>query len=59
MNYCKLINVHFVFILFTFSDKARKALVDENEEEKLDLYFDPKLNCYYDPNTKKWYELVT
>ncbi|CAG5120807.1 unnamed protein product, partial [Candidula unifasciata] len=29
------------------------------EEEKLDLLFDPKLNCYYDPKTKKWYELVS
>ncbi|GFO44116.1 transporter [Plakobranchus ocellatus] len=39
--------------------QASIALKPEEDEEKLDLLFDPKLNCYFDPKTNKWYELVT
>jgi len=29
-----------------------------DEEDVLDLLYDPVLNCYYDPKTRKYYELV-
>ncbi|KAI0237237.1 hypothetical protein LSAT2_012249 [Lamellibrachia satsuma] len=29
-----------------------------DEEDELDLLYDPVLNCYYDPKTCKYYELV-
>lgn len=28
-----------------------------DEDEMLDLYFDPTLNCYFDPHSKIYYEL--
>ncbi|CAC5379788.1 Uncharacterized protein C3orf67 homolog [Mytilus coruscus] len=31
---------------------------DTDNEEELDLMYDPCLNCYYDPNTCKYYELI-
>ncbi|XP_067359790.1 uncharacterized protein C3orf67 homolog isoform X3 [Channa argus] len=31
---------------------------EENEEEYLNLLYDPCLNCYFDPKTGKYYELV-
>ncbi|KAK2862033.1 hypothetical protein Q5P01_001566 [Channa striata] len=31
---------------------------DENEEEYLNLFYDPCLNCYFDPKTGKYYELA-
>lgn len=39
--------------------QTSNMLKPEEDEEKLDLLFDPKLNCYFDPKTNKWYELVT
>jgi len=33
------------------------SLKQTNNEELLDLLFDPVLNCYYDPKTEKYYEL--
>ena len=29
-----------------------------DDEEELDLLYDPVLNCYYDPTTYKYYELA-
>lgn len=28
------------------------------EEEEVELMYDPQLNCFYDPHTSKYYELV-
>lgn len=31
---------------------------EENEDEYLNLLYDPCLNCYFDPKTGKYYELA-
>ena len=31
---------------------------ETDEEDELDLLYDPVLNCYFDPKTCKYYELV-
>nr|XP_046239494.1 uncharacterized protein C3orf67 homolog isoform X2 [Scatophagus argus] len=33
-------------------------MVNEEEDEYLNLLYDPCLNCYFDPNTGKYYELA-
>ncbi|XP_014676169.1 PREDICTED: uncharacterized protein C3orf67 homolog [Priapulus caudatus] len=33
-------------------------LQQQEQEEMLDLLYDPTLNCYFDPNTCKYYELA-
>ncbi|XP_074534619.1 protein CFAP20DC isoform X2 [Halichoeres trimaculatus] len=35
-----------------------ESLNEENEEEFLNLLYDPFLNCYFDPKTGKYYELA-
>lgn len=45
----------FVFV----SDQGKKNLKSAEEDDKLDVCFDPKLNCYFDPRTNKYYELVS
>ena len=39
------------------SSGANNSLENE-EDEELDLIYDPVLNCYYDPSSHKYYELV-
>lgn len=45
-----------MFLHFTGEDVSEKE--EENEEEYLNLLYDPCLNCYFDPNTGKYYELA-
>ena len=30
-----------------------------NQDEKIDLMYDPILACYYDPSTNRYYQLKT
>ena len=39
------------------SYKSSTTTGDTDEEEMLDLLYDPCLNCYFDPKTGKYYEL--
>ncbi|XP_038068577.1 protein CFAP20DC-like isoform X2 [Patiria miniata] len=41
----------------TSSDDPGRAFTESEEDEELDLLYDPCLNCYYDPRTGKYYEL--
>ena len=38
--------------------KGGEGHLETDEEDELDLLFDPVLNCYFDPKTCKYYELV-
>ncbi|KAK7916576.1 hypothetical protein WMY93_012337 [Mugilogobius chulae] len=38
--------------------EADKRVIEENEEEYLNLLYDPCLNCYFDPKSGKYYELA-
>uniref|UniRef100_A0A3B4AXG4 OCRE domain-containing protein n=1 Tax=Periophthalmus magnuspinnatus TaxID=409849 RepID=A0A3B4AXG4_9GOBI len=38
--------------------QADKRVIEENEEEYLNLLYDPCLNCYFDPKSGKYYELA-
>ncbi|XP_062324654.1 uncharacterized protein C3orf67 homolog isoform X1 [Osmerus eperlanus] len=40
------------------ADGSDKENREENEEEYLNLLYDPCLNCYFDPHTGKYYELA-
>ena len=41
------------------SHARTQSLRDEDDnEEELDLLFDPVLECYFDPKTCKYYELL-
>lgn len=31
---------------------------EKEEEEELELMYDPQLHCFYDPNTHKYYKLI-
>jgi len=39
------------------SIKSSNTGIETDEEEMLDLMYDPCLNCYFDPRTGKYYEL--
>ena len=39
------------------SIKSSTTGIETDEEEMLDLMYDPCLNCYFDPKTGKYYEL--
>ncbi|XP_022107810.1 uncharacterized protein C3orf67 homolog isoform X2 [Acanthaster planci] len=41
----------------TSSEDPSKVFTESEEDEELDLLYDPCLNCYYDPRTGKYYEL--
>ncbi len=38
--------------------KGEGGSMETDDEEELDLLFDPVLNCYFDPKTCKYYELI-
>ena len=46
------------FMCVTGADGSDKENRKENEEEYLNLLYDPCLNCYFDPHTGKYYELA-
>ncbi len=39
------------------SSEVTSPSENTDEEEELDLFYDPVLNCYFDPKTQKYYEL--
>jgi len=41
----------------SFSNKSSTTAGDTDDEEMLDLLYDPCLNCYFDPKSGKYYEL--
>ena len=45
-------------VLFSDSKSVPGQSGDSDEEEVLDLLYDPVLNCYFDPKTCKYYELT-
>ena len=45
-------------VLFSDSKLVPGQSGDSDEEEVLDLLYDPVLNCYFDPKTCKYYELT-
>mmetsp|Transcript_10007 Transcript_10007/g.22960 ORF Transcript_10007/g.22960 Transcript_10007/m.22960 type:complete len:771 (-) Transcript_10007:74-2386(-) len=38
-------------------DHEEASVCEDDEDEDLELMYDPILNCYYDPRTNKYYEL--
>ena len=52
-----LIQISHIWIFFLFVSDLNSANENTDEEEELDLLFDPVLNCYFDPKTQKYYEL--
>jgi len=63
-NYCYTVknvgfeqeNCRVIFGFHTGEDGLGKE--EENEDEYLNLLYDPCLNCYFDPKTGKYYELA-
>ncbi|XP_075316118.1 protein CFAP20DC [Odontesthes bonariensis] len=49
-------NLEMIFGFHTGEDGLGKE--EENEDEYLNLLYDPCLNCYFDPKTGKYYELA-
>lgn len=43
--------------LISLSNNILKVRSAEDDQQMLDLMYDPTLNCYFDPKTGKYYEL--
>ncbi len=46
------------FLSFFITGGDESVNEEENEDEYLNLLYDPCLNCYFDPKTGKYYELA-